>query len=56
MTHHYTTNNNIDNIVYPNLDANLSRDFNNPRITTRESAYPTLVDNAPNGEEKWTAL
>lgn len=48
--------NNIDNIVYPNLDSSMSRDFNNPRISTQQSAYPTLVDNAPNDEEKWTAL
>lgn len=46
----------LDDVIYPNINAQGERDFTNPRVSTDNSQYKTIVDNAPNNEEKWTAL
>lgn len=45
----------LDTVFYPVL-PNGTFDFANPRVTDPNPAYPTLLDDAPNGEEDWCAL
>lgn len=45
----------IDGVFYPVLPSGLF-DFSNPRTTTPNPEYPTLLDDAPEGEEDWTAI
>ena len=45
----------IDSIFYPVLPSG-SFDFASPRVTGPNPAYPTLLDDAPEAEEDWTAL
>jgi hypothetical protein len=45
----------IDTVFYPTLSDG-TFDFTQPRVTTPNPEYPTLLDDAPAGEEDWTAL
>lgn len=48
---------NIDLNFYEPLDENpAAPDFSKPRTTTQDSYYSSLVDDAPTGEEKFTAI
>jgi hypothetical protein len=46
----------IDSVFYPETLADGSRDFERPRVSEPNPASPMLLDDAPNGEEDWTAL
>jgi hypothetical protein len=56
-THHlsYITNT-IDKEIFPNLTDAGERDFSKPRQDNSDVLYPTIVADAPNDEEKWSAL
>ena len=45
----------IDQAMY-DLDENEVIDFNKPRPSTINPAFPTLLEDAPTGEEDWTAF
>lgn len=45
----------FDSVFYPVLPDG-TFDFANPRVTDPNPAYPTLLDDAPEGEEDWTSL
>lgn len=45
----------LDTVFYP-VRADGTFDFANPRVTDPNPAYPTLLDDAPNGEEDWAAI
>lgn len=48
---------NIDlNFYFPLEDTPTTPDFSKPRTTTKDSYYKSLVDDAPTGEEKYTAI
>jgi len=46
----------IDTAFYPDTLNDGSRDFSRPRQTGPNPAQPMLLDDAPNGEEAWTAI
>ena len=45
----------FDSVFYPAVGDG-TYDFTNPRTTTPNPEYPTLMDDAPNGEEDWCAI
>lgn len=45
----------IDSVFYP-LKPDGEFDFSSPRVTGPNPAFPTLLDDAPGGEEDWTSL
>lgn len=45
----------FDSVFYPRREDG-SYDFSAPRTTGPNPDYPTLLDDAPNGEEDWTAI
>jgi hypothetical protein len=46
----------IDAVFYPNTLNDGSRNYNQPRQTGPNPTEPMLLDDAPNGEEDWTAI
>jgi hypothetical protein len=47
---------NIDSVFYPETNPTGGRDFDRPRTTGPNPAQPMLLDDAPNGEEDYTAI
>ena len=47
---------NIDAVFYPDRLEDGSRDFAHPRRSGPNPVQPMLLDDAPNGEEDWTAI
>lgn len=45
----------FDSVFYPRRDDG-SYDFGSPRVTGPSPGYPTLLDDAPDGEEDWTGI
>ena len=45
----------FDSVFYPRRDDG-SYDFGSPRVTGPSPGYPTLLDDAPEGEEDWTGI
>lgn len=45
----------IDSVFYP-VGEDGFYDFSHPRVTGPNPEFPTLLDDAPEGEEDWTAL
>lgn len=45
----------FDSVFYPVLPNGMF-DFSDPRVTTPNPPYPTLLDDAPGSEEDWTGI
>lgn len=45
----------VDAVFYP-LNEDGSYDFFNPRVSEADPPYPNLLEDAPTGEEDWTAI
>lgn len=46
----------IDAVFFPTTLPDGRRDFDNPRVSGPNPESPMLLDDAPNGEEDWTAI